>query len=424
MKAFNHLRIFNFPQLKFLFKRPLSIAATEPQFIGIKSKFTNVLKFINSDSYETIPIYRILSSPITNNIHHNSLVELDKEKLLKMYRDMIRISVMDKILYESQRQGRISFYMTNTGEEALQIGSASALSPNDVIYGQYREAGVLMWRGYQFNQFLNQCYGNCNDSGKGKQMPVHYGCKELNFTTISSPLGTQMPQASGAAYALKLTKRNACVVCYFGEGGASEGDAHPALNFAATLDCPIIFICRNNGYAISTPANEQYRGDGIAARGPAYGIQTVRVDGNDILAMHHATKIARDYCIDNGKPVLIEAMTYRLSHHSTSDDSTAYRSTEEINQWIHQSPIVKFREYLKTVGLWDDKKESELHKSTLKEFMAEFTAAEKLSKPHWKELFTDVYHDMPAHIKKQMLTMEDHLKVYGQHYPLKEFQSN
>lgn len=121
-------------------------------------------------------------------------IQLDKEKLLKMYRDMIRISVMDKILYESQRQGRISFYMTNTGEEALQIGSASALSPNDVIYGQYREAGVLMWRGYQFNQFLNQCYGNCNDSGKGKQMPVHYGCKELNFTTISSPLGTQMPQ--------------------------------------------------------------------------------------------------------------------------------------------------------------------------------------------------------------------------------------
>ncbi|KAJ8957254.1 hypothetical protein NQ318_007818 [Aromia moschata] len=186
---------------------------------------------------------------------------------------MTLLSNMDKILYESQRQGRISFYMTNYGEEASHIGSAAALNNEDVVYGQYREVGVLLWRGFTLQQFVDQCYGNKDDtSGKGKQMPVHYGSKKLNFVTISSPLGTQMPQAVGSAYALRNTNR--VVICYFGDGAASEGDAHAAFNFAATLECPVILFCRNNGYAISTPVEEQYKGDGIAARGPSYGIHT------------------------------------------------------------------------------------------------------------------------------------------------------
>lgn len=141
--------------------------------------------------------------------------------------------------------GRISFYMTNYGEEASHIGSAAALNNEDVVFAQYREAGVLLWRGFTLQQFVDQCYGNNDDVGKGKQMPIHYGSKELNFITISSPLATQMPQAVGSAYALK--GKNRITVCYFGDGAASEGDAHAAFNFAATLECPIIFFCRNNG---------------------------------------------------------------------------------------------------------------------------------------------------------------------------------
>ena len=131
--------------------------------------------------------------------------------------------------------------------------------------------------------------------------------------------------AAGAAYAFKRAQNGAIVICYFGEGAASEGDAHAAFNFAATLDCPIIFFCRNNGYAISTPVNEQYKGDGIAVRGPAFGMDTIRVDGNDVFAVYNATRAARDICINENRPVLIEAMTYRIGHHSTSDDSSAYR---------------------------------------------------------------------------------------------------
>lgn len=159
-----------------------------------------------------------------------------------MYETMITLNVMDNILYESQRQGRISFYMTNYGEEGCQIGSAAALGKEDLIFAQYREAGVLMWRGYTLDDFLNQCYGNVADKGKGRQMPVHYGSRDLNFVTISSPLGTQLPQAVGAAYAYKRAGKKACVVTYFGEGAASEGDAHAAFNFAATLACPVIFF--------------------------------------------------------------------------------------------------------------------------------------------------------------------------------------
>ncbi|XP_012216976.2 2-oxoisovalerate dehydrogenase subunit alpha, mitochondrial [Linepithema humile] len=391
----------------------------EPQFLGVNSNFTNKIQFINDKSYDPIPIYRIME-PL-QKIEVPKEGKLDDTHLLKMYRDMVTINLMDKILYESQRQGRISFYMTNTGEEAVQIGSAVALTLEDMIYAQYREAGVLLHRGYPLLKFMNQCYGNCEDDGKGRQMPVHYGCKELNFVTISSPLTTQLPQAVGAAYAFKLDKKNACVVCYFGEGAASEGDAHAAFNFAATLSCPIIFICRNNGYAISTSVFEQFKGDGIAAKGPAYGINTIRVDGNDVLAMYYATKSARDFCIKQQKPVLIEAMTYRLGHHSTSDDSTAYRSTDEITQWNNHTPLIKFRVYLESLGLWCQKREQELINSTRKEILGVFGEAEKKSKPHWKELFTDVYKETPDHIRKQMNLMEKHLEEFKEHYPLSSF---
>lgn len=159
-----------------------------------------------------------------------------------MYKDMVLLNVMDQILFESQRQGRISFYMTNYGEEACQIGSAAGLEPDDLIFAQYREAGVLVYRGFTLDSFMNQCYGNEKDEGKGRQMPVHYGSPKLNFVTISSPLGTQLPQAVGAAYSFKKFKKNRCVITYFGEGAASEGDAHAAFNFAATLSCPVIFF--------------------------------------------------------------------------------------------------------------------------------------------------------------------------------------
>nr|KAF6410586.1 hypothetical protein HJG63_009090 [Rousettus aegyptiacus] len=284
---------------------------------------------------------------------------------------MTLLNTMDRILYDSQRQGRISFYMTNYGEEGTHVGSAAALDNTDLVFGQYREAGVLMYRDYPLEQFMAQCYGNVNDLSKGRQMPVHYGCRERHFVTISSPLATQIPQAVGAAYAAKRANANRIVICYFGEGAASEGDAHAGFNFAATLECPIIFFCRNNGYAISTPTSEQYRGDGIAARGPGYGILSIRVDGNDVFAVYNATKEARQRAVAENQPFLIEAMTYRIGHHSTSDDSSAYRSVDEVSYWDKQDhPILRLRHYMQSHGWWDDEQEKAWRKQSSKKVRA------------------------------------------------------
>ncbi|XP_046370174.2 2-oxoisovalerate dehydrogenase subunit alpha, mitochondrial-like [Haliotis rufescens] len=394
----------------------------KPEFPGSKSHYVHKLEYIQPELLEGIPVYRVMGRD-GKIVDETQDPKLDKDTVIKMYKDMTLLNTMDRVLYESQRQGRISFYMTNYGEEGTHIGSAAALDPRDLVFGQYREAGVLMWRGFTLDQFMNQCYGNAGDVGKGRQMPVHYGSRDLNFITISSPLATQMPQAAGAAYAFKLKKNDLCVMCYFGEGAASEGDAHAAFNFAAVLDCPIIFFCRNNGYAISTPTKDQYKGDGIASRGAGYGMLTVRVDGNDAFAVYNATKTAREMAISQSRPVLIEAMTYRIGHHSTSDDSSAYRSVDEVSYWDKQdNPISRLRNYMVSQGYWNDDIEKEWKLESRKKVMNSFAAAENRKKPNPEELFHDVYEEMVPHIRRQMQEMKHHVLQYKEHYPLEHHE--
>ncbi|XP_077989256.1 2-oxoisovalerate dehydrogenase subunit alpha, mitochondrial-like [Glandiceps talaboti] len=394
----------------------------KPQFPGAKTGYTEKLEFIRPDIYDGIPTYRVLNKK-GEIIDAENDPNLDKDFVVKMYKAMTQLNTMDKILYESQRQGRISFYMTNFGEEGTHVGSAAALDAKDLIWGQYRESGVLMWRGFPLEQFMAQCYGNADDLGKGRQMPVHYGSRDLNFVTISSTLATQMPQAVGSAYAIKRKGQDNCVMCYFGDGAASEGDAHAALNFSATLDAPIIFFCRNNGYAISTPTYEQYRGDGIAARGPGYGMATIRVDGNDVFAVYNAVKAARRICINESRPILIEAMTYRIGHHSTSDDSSAYRSVDEVNYWDKQDhPISRLRKYMLTQGWWSTEEEKAWMKETRERVMHTFQEAEKTLKPRPRELFYDVYDKPSVRLQRQIEEMENMVDRHRDVYPVDNFQ--
>jgi 2-oxoisovalerate dehydrogenase E1 component alpha subunit len=248
--------------------------------------------------------------------------------------------------------------------------------------------------------------------------------------TISSPLATQIPQATGAAYALKLQHLQnpnnppSIVACYFGEGAASEGDFHAALNMAATRSCPIVFICRNNGYAISTPTLEQYRGDGIASRGVGYGIDTIRVDGNDIFAMREVTKEARRMALaDGGRPILIEAMSYRVSHHSTSDDSFAYRARVEVEDWKRRdNPIIRLRKWLENKGLWNDELEQQTRNDLRAEILKEFNAAEREKKPALKHIFTDVYEHMTEEAQAQREELRRHFEKYPQEYNLHDHE--
>jgi 2-oxoisovalerate dehydrogenase E1 component alpha subunit len=338
----------------------------------------------------------------------------------------------------------------SAGEEGIAVGSAAALSPDDVVFAQYRETGVFQQRGFSLKEFMSQLFANKNDSGKGRNMPVHYGGKNVKTVwpnpctmlygmeyplrtalqhTISSTLATQIPHAAGAAYALKLKSLQnpnipkQVVACYFGEGAASEGDFHAALNIAATRSCPVVFVCRNNGFAISTPTLEQYRGDGIASRGVGYGIDTIRVDGNDIFAVREATKEARRMALEGDcRPVLIEAMSYRVSHHSTSDDSYAYRARVEVEDWKRRdNPITRLRKWMEHKGVWSEDQERELRTETRKAVLKEFAAAEREKKPALKNLFTDVYEKLTPETEEQMQELRRVLEEYPDEYDLSEF---
>ena len=287
------------------------------------------------------------------------------------------------------------------------------MKSQDMIMSQYREQGALMFRGFSLENFMNQMFSNKNDLGKGRQMPIHYGSSELNYMTVSSPLGTQIPQATGYAYGQKLQGLDEVTLCYFGEGAASEGDFHAGLNMAAVQAAPVIFFCRNNGYAISTPSDEQFKGNGIASRGVGYGIKTLRVDGNDILAVIKATQTARTYALKENAPVLIEAMSYRLGAHSTSDDPSGYRTREEEDKWQANDPILRMKNWMLAQKWWDEEQDKTLFEKLREEVLAAVKSCEKTDKPHIDTLISDVY-DVPT---TQLVTQLEQVKVHVNKYP-------
>ncbi|KAF9077490.1 branched-chain alpha-keto acid dehydrogenase E1-alpha subunit [Rhodocollybia butyracea] len=376
--------------------------------------------FFNSvtGSNEQIPAFRLLDGTGVP-IEGADLPEIDEAFARKLYENMQLLPNLDNILYNVQRQGKISFYMTAYGEEATIVGSAAALEDNDEVLGQYREMGVLLWRGFGLDNVMAQCFGNHEDtSGKGRQMPVHFGSPKHHFHTISSPLATQIPQAAGVAYALRRTpdRSNSVAACFFGEGAASEGDFHAGLLLASTIPSPVVFIARNNGFAISTPSSEQYYGDGIASRGPGYGIDTIRVDGNDVLAVLTAVREARARSLDQGRAVLVECMSYRVGHHSTSDDSFAYRARSEVDDRKRiDNPLVRFRLYMESRGWWNAEAEEELKSRLKADVLKAFKHAETQSRCELSELFTDIYGgEEPWNIKEQREDLARLLKKYGE----------
>eukprot|EP00040_Diaphanoeca_grandis_P029807 m.175324 g.175324 ORF g.175324 m.175324 type:complete len:455 (-) comp31810_c0_seq1:112-1476(-) len=388
------------------------------RFAGGTSPFTHEAYINKPDDNARIPCYRVIDTK-AQVLNETELAEISTDQLHLWYREMVTIRQYDRIMHDLQKQGRIVFYAGNNGEEATHIGTASALTVNDIVYSQYRECGVLLHRGWPMENFINQCLSNDVGHGRGRQVPVHYGSKQLNFHTVSSPLGPQIPQASGAGFALKGTGN--CVICFFGEGAASEGDAHAAFNFAATLDCPVIFFCRNNGYAISTPAHEQYRGDGIASRAAGYGMAVTRVDGNDIVAVHLATKRAKELAVRESRPVMIEAMTYRIGDHSTSDDASVYRTDEEVLKYQAQMPIERLQLLMTNMGEWDKERDDALVHEIRQDIIKKLLECEKFPAPSIESMFDDVLEPTPPHLHSQREEMLQHLKKYANEYDLRKY---
>ncbi|MDN3555008.1 thiamine pyrophosphate-dependent dehydrogenase E1 component subunit alpha [Halomonas maura] len=376
---------------------------------------THAPDFLAGDEF-SIPTYRVLSQE-GRLFEGAEAPELDRDQARRIYHAMIATRVLDERMMAAQRQGRLSFYMQCTGEEASVIGATAALDDADMIMAQYREQGALVYRGFSFDEFMNQLFGNELDYGKGRQMPIHYGSRKLHYMTISSPLATQIPQATGYAYGQKLAGGGQCTIVFFGEGAASEGDFHAALNMAAVHEVPVIFFCRNNGYAISTPSIEQFAADGVAPRAFGYRMHVIRVDGNDILAVYRATQEARRIAVEHNKPVLIEAMTYRLAAHSSSDDPSGYRSRKEEEAWREKDPILRMRRWMDGQGWWDDEEEKALQESLRREVLETMKRAEKRPPPPLDSLVTDVYADVTPALQHQLDALKAHIRRYPDAYP-------
>ncbi len=376
---------------------------------------THAPDFMAGDEF-SIPTYRVLSQE-GRLFEGAEAPDLDRDQARRIYRAMIATRVLDERMMAAQRQGRLSFYMQCTGEEAAVIGATAALDDADMIMAQYREQGALVYRGFSFDEFMNQLFGNELDYGKGRQMPIHYGSRKLHYMTISSPLATQIPQATGYAYGQKLAGDGQCTIVFFGEGAASEGDFHAALNMAAVHEVPVIFFCRNNGYAISTPSIEQFAADGVAPRAFGYRMHVIRVDGNDILAVYRATQEARRIAVEHNKPVLIEAMTYRLAAHSSSDDPSGYRSRKEEEAWREKDPILRMRRWMDDQGWWDDEEEKALQESLRREVLETMKRAEKRPPPPLDSLVTDVYADVTPALQHQLDALKVHIRRHPDAYP-------
>lgn len=347
------------------------------------------------------------------------------EEGVRMYEVMVRSASYDTVLQTMQRQGRISFYCTNWGEEATSVGTAAALKPQDMVWPQYRELGMFLWRGLTPQQIVDQNIGNEGDGSKGRNLQVHYCMLDKNVQTVHAVLGTQVPQAPGAGYAYKLEGADQVSVAYFGDGAASEGDALTALNFASVYGSQTLFIVRNNGYSISTGVEDQYGGDGIAARGPAFGIPTIRVDGNDLVAVFNATTEARRLAVEEKTPVLLELMTYRVGDHTTSDDSSAYRleNKEQVAVLASKGPIPRWRAFLESQGMWDDAKEKALTDKAREEIMQAFKAGETKKRPPLKDLFTDMYDQLPWHLEEQWAYIEKHVREYPGEFNINQYRN-
>lgn len=333
---------------------------------------------------------------------------LAPDELRQMLRQMALVRAFDERMYRGQRQGKTSFYMKCTGEEATSVAAAHALASDDMVFPSYRQQGILIARGYPLIEMINQIYSNRGDKLKGRQLPIMYSSRAHSFFTISGNLATQVPQAVGWAMASAMRHDSRIAATWLGEGSTAEGDFHSGMTFAAVYNAPVIFNVVNNQWAISSFSG--FAGaerTTFAARAIGYGIAGLRVDGNDPLAVYAAVRWAADRARSNNGPTLIEHFTYRAEGHSTSDDPSAYRSAREREEWPLGDPIMRLKQHLIAIGEWSVEQQREMDLALAEEVKAATKEAEKngilghgLHHP-FHTMFEDVFEELPWHLEEQ-----------------------
>ena len=318
---------------------------------------------------------------------------LDDTELIKAYKTMVLARVADEKAVKLQRQGRLGAYPPSKGQEAAQIGPAMAMRKDDWFVWSFRELAGLLHHGLPLvNQYLYWM---------GNEMGSHYP-DDVRALPSSVPVGSQLSHAVGISYAAKLRGEDTVSVVFFGDGASSEGDFHEAANFAGVFQSSVVFICQNNQYAISFPRKSQTRSPTIAQKAISYGFPGILVDGNDILAMYAAAKEAIDRARSGLGPTLIEAYTYRLGDHTTSDDATRYRLESELAEWMLKDPLDRFNRYLENKGIWNDDLENAAVKEAEELVEKAVSEAENYPRPNPEDVFQHMYADMSPDLVEQM----------------------
>jgi len=317
--------------------------------------------------------------------------KLRPEALVRMFEGMLTSRLLDEQLLPLQRQGRISHYFEARGQEAGPIAGAEAITKGDFFVQGLREGAAAVYRGLPLGKYIAQILGTAHDAGRGRQMPCHVGSAAIRHLSTSSCVASQIPHAVGIAMAAKLRKERTVVLCFFGDGATSEDDFHAGLNFAGVYKVPAVFVCQNNQWAISTPVAAQTEAETLAVKGLAYAVPSLRVDGNDVLAMYAAVAGAVAKARDGGGPSFIEAVTYRLGPHSSADDPTHYRDKAEHEAWQGRDPLRRFGRWLDAQKLLSNSGQTAAKQRISEEIRAAIAAEEAAGPPPVASLFTDVY---------------------------------
>ena len=337
---------------------------------------------------------------------------LSPDTLRRMLRHMALVRAFDERMFRAQRQGKTSFYMKCTGEEAVAVAAAHSLDAEDMCFPSYRQQGLLITRGCPLVDMMNQIYSNTADKLGGKQLPIMYSEKRFAFFSISGNLTTQYPQAVGWAMASAAKGDTRIAATWCGDGSTAEGDFHSALTFGTVYRAPVIFNVVNNQWAISSFSGfAGAEATTFAARAVGYGIAGLRIDGNDALAVYAATHWAAERARLNLGPTLIEHFTYRAEGHSTSDDPSQYRSAGEPTAWPLGDPIRRLKDHLIATAEWDEERHAAQDKDLAEQVRAAQKAAEKngilghgLHQP-LESMFDGVFEEMPWHLKEQRAQM-------------------
>jgi pyruvate dehydrogenase E1 component alpha subunit len=342
--------------------------------------------------------------------------DLDDGTLVEMYAQMRLARRFDERAVSLQRQGRMGTYPPLSGQEGAQIGSAHALDDDDWMFPSYREHGAALVRGLSLRRTLLYWMG----MEEGNEVP-----EDLNLFTVTVPIATQIPHATGAAWASKLKNEDRAFLCYFGDGATSEGDFHEGLNFAGVFDVPAVFFCNNNQWAISVPRERQSASATLAQKAEAYGFEGVQVDGMDPLATYKVTReavrkakdpdgVSRDEALGSAtRPTMIEAVQYRFGAHTTADDPTVYRDDEEVERWKQRDPIPRMETFLRETGRLDDEAVTSIE-DRIEERVAEaIDEAEAAAEADPADIFEHVYAGMPRRLEEQLRYLEELRERHG-----------